>query len=140
AAKRKRASHEPPYLIVWQPTEKSCVLQSRGLALQRRGNRAISNQDQIDGVTVALQGSHRFEQMCHSLFLDKAADEQEVWAVCGALGLAICLRLDAVADHLQLCRGEIAGEQRLADVLGDTDDQRRLALQCHIAALEDGRE
>ncbi len=139
-AEGQRASHEPPYLIVWQPTEKSCVLQPRGLALQRLGDWAVSDQDQIDGGTLAFQGSHRFEQMCHSLFLDKTADEQEVRAVRELLHLAIRLGLDAIADDLQLCRRKIASEQFRADVLGDTDDKRRLSLQRRTAPLEDGWE
>src|SRR5215472_10516030 len=52
---------------------------------------------------------------------------------------AVRLRLDAVADNLQLGRRKISGKQRLADVLRNTDDQRRLALQCCTAPLEDRR-
>src|SRR5207244_4919915 len=63
-----------------------------------------------------------------------------VRALGGRRCLAIRLRLDAVADDLERRGGTIAGEQCFADVLGDTDNQRRLALQCRTAPLEDGWE
>src|SRR6516225_8852834 len=76
--------------------------------------------------------------MLDPFFLDETADEQQIGLLHGPLRKPIRFRLYTVADDFQLRCRKIAGEQRLADVLRDADDQRRLPLQCFTAPLEDG--
>src|SRR6516162_7897515 len=76
--------------------------------------------------------------MLDPLFFDEAADEQQIGLLREPLRTTIRFRLYTVADDLQLRCRKIAGEQRLADVFRDADDQRRLPLQCFTAPLEDG--
>src|SRR6516165_3382800 len=78
--------------------------------------------------------------MTDPLFFDEAADEQQVRALSRRRRAALLFGFYPVSDDFYLRCRKIAREQCLANVFGDADDQRRLALQRCTAALEDRRD
>ena len=103
------------------------------------GHRSVANYEQVDGGTLGLQNPDRVEKMRDPFLFDEASDKQQIGTVPRWRPIAIFFGLYAVTNDFKLRRRKIAGEQRLADVLGNADDQGRLSLLRLAAPLEDRR-
>ena len=102
--------------------------------------RPVAGQDEgrADG---RVEQPHGLEQNGRSLLLDKSPGEQNrppLPLLVSAVAI-LGIEFDAVAMHEQFVRREAAGQEFVADIVRNADEQRRLALQGGEPTLEDGR-
>ncbi len=134
-AQRDGTPHPPADFGIRQPAEKLDSLQPPRLAAQRAGKRAVADQDKPDA---AFEDAHRRDQVGHALFLDEAADKEDI-GIARGLHSFCRVELDPLVDDRELFRWKAARQEAVADEFRDADEERRLPLQGGEAARVDPR-
>jgi hypothetical protein len=129
------AAHPAAHVGMRQPAEQRHAVEVAALLAQRAGERAVADQQQPRPRAARGKEAHRLDQESHPLFLDKAADEQQVGIARGedVVGRRV-VDIDPLVDDFELALWKAARQQLVADELGDADEEGRLALQRPEAA------